>query len=81
LRGRQTSEPESGEVSLLRSLEIARDQGAKAWELRAATTLATHWSQKGRSIEAKALISQVLSKISEGFSTPDYVAARAVMAD
>jgi predicted ATPase len=70
-----------GEASLLRALEIAGKQGALAWELRAATSLAQHWHRMHRSADAGALLSPVLTKFTEGFGTPDYRAASALLSD
>jgi predicted ATPase len=72
---------EDGEASLLRSIEIARSQGALAWELRTATSLAKCWHRASRSIVARALISAVLAKFTEGFETPDHCTATALLAD
>jgi predicted ATPase/DNA-binding winged helix-turn-helix (wHTH) protein len=81
LRSRQAQAAEDGEASLLRSMEIARNQGALAWELRTATSLATLWHRTGRSTDARTLASTVLAKFTEGFATPDYRAATALLAD
>jgi predicted ATPase/DNA-binding winged helix-turn-helix (wHTH) protein len=78
LRSRNSEE---GEASLLRSMEIARSQGALAWELRTATSLAKHWHRRSRSTAARALISTVLAKFEEGFETPDHRTATALLAD
>jgi predicted ATPase len=78
LRSRNSEE---GEASLMRSMEIARSQGALAWELRTATSLAKRWHRTGRSTAARALISTVLAKFQEGFETPDHRTATALLAD
>jgi predicted ATPase/DNA-binding winged helix-turn-helix (wHTH) protein len=71
----------AGEANLLHALEIARGQKALAWELRAATSLSQHWHRTRRSSDARALIAAVLQKLTEGFATPDYRAASALLAD
>jgi predicted ATPase len=73
--------PEDGETSLLGSIEIARNQGALAWELRTAASLAGLWHRKSRSTAARELISAVLAKFTEGLATPDYRAATALLAE
>jgi predicted ATPase len=78
LRGRN---PEDGEASLLRSIELARSQGALAWELRTAASLSRLWHRTSRSTTARALISTVLAKFTEGLATPDYRAATALLAE
>jgi predicted ATPase/DNA-binding winged helix-turn-helix (wHTH) protein len=72
---------EDGEASLLRSMEIARSQCALAWELRTATSLAKRWHGTSRSTAARALVSTVLAKFTEGFGTPDHRTATALLAD
>ena len=81
LRGRETRASGHGEASLLQSMEIARNQGALAWELRTAISLATLWHRTGRSTDARKVVSGVLAKFTEGFATPDHRAATALLAD
>src|SRR5262249_2674557 len=57
------------EAGLLRALTIARQQQARWWELRAATSLAKHWHSQGRSVEARSLLEPVYSWFTEGFDT------------
>jgi len=59
-----------------RSIEIARSQGAKSLELRAATSLARLWQANSRSTEAKQLLVPVYEWFTEGFDTPDLQAAQ-----
>jgi len=65
-----------GARSLLEfALETAQRQGALAWELRAATSLARRWPKASR-----PLLAQVLERFTEGRSTRDVAAARQVLA-
>ena len=57
----------------------ARQQGAKLWELRAATRLARLWREQDRCAEARDLLTPVYSQFTEGFATPDLQAARAIL--
>jgi predicted ATPase len=57
------------EAALRRALTIARQQQARWWELRAATSLAKHWHDEGRSTEARSLLEPVYSWFIEGFDT------------
>ena len=68
------------ETDLARALKTARRQGAKALELRAATSLAEHWAGSGRRAEARAVLEPVIGWFTEGFAEPDYVEARAALA-
>jgi predicted ATPase len=46
----------AAEASFRRAIEIARQQQAKSWELRAATSLARLWRDQGRRAEARELL-------------------------
>jgi predicted ATPase len=61
------------------SMAIARAQGAKSLELRAACSLARLWSDQGRRGEAHALLSETFGWFTEGRETADLVAAKALL--
>jgi predicted ATPase/DNA-binding winged helix-turn-helix (wHTH) protein len=61
------------------ALDWARRQGALAWELRAATSLARLLSDQGRSADAAALLLPVYDRFTEGFATADLKAAKALL--
>ena len=67
------------EACFLQSLEIARPQQAKSWELRAATSLARLWQQQGKTTEAHALLAPVYNWFTEGFDTADLKDAKALL--
>ena len=58
------------------SLEIARRQEAKTFELRAATSLARVWKRQGKRAEARDLLTPVYATFTEGFESPQLLAAR-----
>jgi adenylate cyclase len=60
--------------------EIARRQGAKSMELRAATSLAELWAEEGRRHDARALLAPIYEWFTEGFDTPDLKDAAALLA-
>jgi predicted ATPase/DNA-binding winged helix-turn-helix (wHTH) protein len=64
------------EQVLSSAIDLARRQGALAWELRAATTLAQDRSAREGSADALGDLSTVYEKFSEGMETPDLRAAR-----
>ena len=68
-----------GEAFLQRSLALAREHGALAWELRPATSLARHRLERGRAPEARGLLAPVFDRFTEGFATRDLLEARRVL--
>jgi tetratricopeptide (TPR) repeat protein len=67
------------EAELQQALSIARSQKARLWELRAATTLARHWQERGKCEEAYSLLQPVYAAFAEGFETTDLKDARALL--
>jgi class 3 adenylate cyclase/tetratricopeptide (TPR) repeat protein len=65
--------------SYLASLEVAREQQAKSWELRTATSLARLWRSQGKRQEARELLASVHGWFTEGFATRDLVGAKALL--
>jgi predicted ATPase len=62
-----------------RSLDVAREQSALAWELRTATSLVHLWARQGRSDEAQRLLRAVYDRFTEGFDTLDLRAAKRLL--
>jgi predicted ATPase len=54
-----------------RALAVARKQGAKSWELRAATSMARLWRDKGKPQQAHELLAPVYGWFTDGFDTLD----------
>jgi predicted ATPase/DNA-binding winged helix-turn-helix (wHTH) protein len=67
------------ETELREALELARGQGALAWELRAATSLAALLRDQGRHEAARPLLENVLRQFTDGFGTVDLVRGRALL--
>jgi predicted ATPase len=63
----------------VQALRTARQQAAKAFELRAATSLCRLWQSQGRRDEAQHLLADIYSWFSEGFDTADLQEARALL--
>jgi predicted ATPase len=61
------------------ALEIARNQQAKSFELRTATSLARLWQQQGKLKEAYDLLALVYGWFTEGFDTADLKDAKALL--
>jgi predicted ATPase len=62
-----------------RSVELAREQSALAWELRTATSLAHLLSRQGRGDEAPRVLRPVYDRFTEGFDTSDLRAAKGLL--
>jgi class 3 adenylate cyclase/predicted ATPase len=67
------------EMSFHRAIEIARQQQAKAWELRATTSLARLWGEQGRRREGRDLLAAIYGSFTEGFNTADLKQAKALL--
>ena len=71
---------DDAESCFTQSLELSRRQGARAWELRTATDLASLWAGQGRSENARSLLQPVFEQFVEGLDTTDVKAAEHLLA-
>jgi predicted ATPase len=69
----------AAEDCFVRSIELAQEQQALSWELRAATGLARLRIAQKQPDEARSLLSPVYHRFSEGFATADLRTARTVI--
>jgi hypothetical protein len=67
------------EECLVSALSLARKQGALAWELRCAQSLGHSYRVSGRTDSAFALLDEIYGKFTEGFGSPDLVAAMSLL--
>jgi predicted ATPase len=67
------------EACFHKALDIARNQQAKSFELRAATSLARLWHQQGKRDEARQVLGDVYGWFTEGFETADLKDAKALL--
>jgi tetratricopeptide (TPR) repeat protein len=72
---------EEGQIALEEALRIARKQQAKSYELRAATSLARLWGERGRRAEAHELFAPVYSWFTEGIDTAGLKQAKVLLDD
>ncbi len=70
---------EEGQNALEEALHIAQRQQAKAYELRAAMSLARLWGEQGRRSEARELLAPVYGCFIEGFETADLKEGKALL--
>ena len=72
-------DPVQAENCFEQALAVARDQQAKSWELRAATSMARMWQSQGRCGDARLLLAPVFGWFTEGFDTADLRDAKALL--
>jgi class 3 adenylate cyclase/tetratricopeptide (TPR) repeat protein len=70
---------EGAERNFLASLDWARRQQAKMWELRTSTSLARLWQNQGRRQDAYELLAPVYDWFTEGFDTRDLLDAKSLL--
>jgi predicted ATPase len=61
------------------ALALARQQQAKAWELRAALSLSRLWQHQGKRAEARQMLEVIYRWFTEGFDTPDLKEAKTLL--
>ena len=72
-------DPAKAEDSFRTALAIAREQGTRGYELRAAVSLARLRRDHGRHAEAWDLLAPVYGWFTEGFGTSDLKEAKALL--
>jgi predicted ATPase len=72
---------EGAERNFFASLDWARRQRAKAWELRTSTSLARLWQSQGKRQDAYDLLAPVYGWFTEGFDTKDLQEAKSLLAE
>jgi class 3 adenylate cyclase/predicted ATPase len=76
-----SGEPEEAKRWLSEAIALARSQGARSLELRAATSLARLWYTQGRRDEAHDLLAPIYGWFTEGFETLDLKEAAMLLGD
>lgn len=67
------------ETCFQQALTLARRQGARAFELRAATGLSQLWHRQGKRQAAHQLLAAIYGRFTEGFDTADLQEAKALL--
>jgi predicted ATPase len=62
-----------------KSIEIARQQEARSFELRVVTSLSRLWKQQGKKEQARQMLAEIYGWFSEGFDTKDLKEAKALI--
>ena len=66
---------EEAEACFTQSLELSRQQGARAWELRTAIDMARLWASRGKPERGRTLLQPILEQFVEGQDTADQMSA------
>jgi predicted ATPase len=69
----------AAEAGLKRAIEIACQQSARSWELRATLSLARLWQRQDKQEQARKSLVAIYDWFTEGLDTPDLIAARALI--
>jgi class 3 adenylate cyclase/predicted ATPase len=77
----RTANAGAAEAAFAQAVSVARRQGSRGYELRAATSLARLWHGQGRRAEARDLLAPVYGWFTEGFDTADLRAAKSLLAE
>ena len=70
---------DEGQNAFQKALRIARRQQTKSYELRAATSLARLWGERGQRAEARDLLAPIYNWFTEGFDTADLKEAKGLL--
>jgi class 3 adenylate cyclase/tetratricopeptide (TPR) repeat protein len=76
---RGNTESRVAEACFRTAIDIAKQQEAKSWELRATTSLARLLRDTGRRDEARTMLSEIYNWFTEGFATVDLKHAKALL--
>ena len=79
LRRREHNDAGSPEECLVKALEVARRQGARSLELRAAVSVSRLWREHGREADARRTLIDACSGFTEGLDTVDLREAQALL--
>ena len=67
------------EACFLQAIEVARQQSARSWELRAVMSLCCLWRKQGKREEARKRPAEIYGWFTEGFDTADLREAKALL--
>jgi predicted ATPase/DNA-binding winged helix-turn-helix (wHTH) protein len=79
LRGDVPGSTDAAELSFATAIDMARQQGALLWEIRATMSLARLKSRHGRRDEARSELSLIYNQFTEGFESVDLRSAKRLL--
>ena len=79
--GFEAAHPSSAqaEACFNQSIEIARQQKTKSWEVRTAMSMARLYQSQSKQKEARVLLAEIYDRFTEGFDTVDMREAKALL--
>jgi TOMM system kinase/cyclase fusion protein len=77
--GSQFNVQDAAEECFHRAIDIARRQSAKSLELRVVMSLSRLWHHRGKTDQARKILSDIYRRFSEGFDTSDLMEARSLL--
>lgn len=80
-RGQRQQVQAGAERAFLQAIQVARQQGARSWELRAVTSLCRLWLAQGKRVQACERLTEIYGWFTEGFDLADLQEARALLAE
>jgi predicted ATPase len=78
---RLVGQTEEAEADFREAIVIAQKISARAWELRATTSLARMAGEAGRRADGRAMLSGIYDWFTEGFDTADLKEAKALLGE
>jgi predicted ATPase len=79
LLARKNTNVDEAERAFRTAIEVARQQAARSWELRATTSLARLLAKQGKRGEARVMLDEIYNWFTEGFDTADLKEAKALL--
>jgi predicted ATPase len=70
---------DAAERSFGKAIEVACEQGARSFQLRAATNLARLWMREGKRDEARLVLGEIYGWFTEGLGSADLRAAKSLL--
>lgn len=67
------------EACFQRAIEVAKEQKARSWELRATMSLCRLMNKQGKQAQARIMLSEIYNWFTEGFETPDLQEAKSLL--
>ena len=75
----QFAAEEPAEACFQNALKVSREQSAKSFELRAATSMSRLWQKQDKNDEARQMLTEIYGWFTEGFDTYDLKQAKLLL--